>query len=653
MAILPSARASLSQTGSGVGVNVDLMAIFSCTSTGTAGVARYITRVQDAVDEFGDGEGIDLFSHNVERNRQAGLLVKMATATPGAIGPVDSSGITGTCAITLTGTPVDDEEFQLIVVNGGTTGTAGITFKYSRDSGRSFSGIMRLGTALTFPVPSSGLTATFATGRTLNAGDKFVAWCVAPRWDAAGIAAGFEALRVQGRQPRIIVVCGDVDDSSDVQNVIDEISAYETESKRHSVVFCSARDRFAPAKLQKTRAAMMGAPSDVDFDATADTITRNTGSWIQDGFVVGQSIVIDGTASNDATHVLTNVSATVLTVGASPGIVNESNVNGADVTITGVGPGDIDFAASGFTVTRNIGSFVSDGFRVGMVVTVAGSASNNGVIGPLTAVSATVLTFASGIANEASVSAANLTITAVESKLAWRTAIDAIVGATPQTEKVDFRVMTYGGRAHRKSPLNAWRKMRPSSWAVAIRCMGHDIHISPAKVELGALDGWSIFDSRGELLSHDERVDGVMLSARVSCLTTIDNLNGVYCALPVTLDSDGRPLSRLPIVLVGQLTCRVAQAAYQQKLSSEVDYKSDGSGHILETEARRIDGYVNSQLAIALLSPGPEGSRATRAVATMTRNIDLRVVGATVPWEVELQCKAYIESLDGVVRVGG
>jgi len=71
-----------------------------------------------------------------------------------------------------------------------------------------------------------------------------------------------------------------------------------------------------------------------------------------------------------------------------------------DRTFAMSGTPNLTFAAAGHTITRNVGSFVSDGFVVGQTVFVHGSASNDGVVGRLTAVSALVLTFASGIVNE-------------------------------------------------------------------------------------------------------------------------------------------------------------------------------------------------------------------------------------------------------------
>lgn len=65
----------------------------------------------------------------------------------------------------------------------------------------------------------------------------------------------------------------------------------------------------------------------------------------------------------------------------------------ASVRVTSQVPGSCTFAAT--TITRTTGSWITDGFAAGDVVTVAGSVANNGkVVLPITALSATVLTVA-------------------------------------------------------------------------------------------------------------------------------------------------------------------------------------------------------------------------------------------------------------------
>ena len=49
-------------------------------------------------------------------------------------------------------------------------------------------------------------------------------------------------------------------------------------------------------------------------DADPDTITRANGSWITDGIVVGASVIVSGSTSNDGTYTATIVTATVITL---------------------------------------------------------------------------------------------------------------------------------------------------------------------------------------------------------------------------------------------------------------------------------------------------------------------------------------------------
>lgn len=77
--------------------------------------------------------------------------------------------------------------------------------------------------------------------------------------------------------------------------------------------------------------------------------------------------------------------------------------------VTASGGRTLTFANSGSadTITASSGSFVSDGYAAGMLVTIAGTSSNNMTTGPIATVSATVLTFDSttSLANEGPLSA--------------------------------------------------------------------------------------------------------------------------------------------------------------------------------------------------------------------------------------------------------
>lgn len=59
--------------------------------------------------------------------------------------------------------------------------------------------------------------------------------------------------------------------------------------------------------------------------ATPTRVTRPSGSWITDGFYVGATIVVSGTASNDGSYVVETVGATAMTVEGA-GFVSETGV---------------------------------------------------------------------------------------------------------------------------------------------------------------------------------------------------------------------------------------------------------------------------------------------------------------------------------------
>jgi len=79
------------------------------------------------------------------------------------------------------------------------------------------------------------------------------------------------------------------------------------------------------------------ASPSITFDTTGDTITRNRGSWFDDGFAVADEITITGTVSNNLTDApITVLTATVLTT--STNLVNEV-IGSAAIVVTG---GELD-----------------------------------------------------------------------------------------------------------------------------------------------------------------------------------------------------------------------------------------------------------------------------------------------------------------------
>ncbi|KKL22587.1 hypothetical protein LCGC14_2433940, partial [marine sediment metagenome] len=150
---------------------------------------------------------------------------------------------------------------------------------------------------------------------------------------------------------------------------------------------------------------LTGTPGVIIADDNPDTFTRDAGSWVVDGFRVGDTITVTGSASNNSTFVITVLTDLVLTTSGSvvaessqtdlvitsPGdeVITLANVK-ANSLLTGDGPFQVASIGAALTgtpgvviatdtddFTRDAGSWIDDGFVVGQTVTVTGSASNN------------------------------------------------------------------------------------------------------------------------------------------------------------------------------------------------------------------------------------------------------------------------------------
>lgn len=98
----------------------------------------------------------------------------------------------------------------------------------------------------------------------------------------------------------------------------------------------------------------------------ANTITRSSGSWITDGYTVGDTILITGTAKNNGYFTIQTKTDLVLTV---RGVINSETVS---CTVLNT--------RTKYQYARTTGSFITDGFIIGDEITTTGFVigSNNG-----------------------------------------------------------------------------------------------------------------------------------------------------------------------------------------------------------------------------------------------------------------------------------
>jgi hypothetical protein len=118
--------------------------------------------------------------------------------------------------------------------------------------------------------------------------------------------------------------------------------------------------------------------------ATATGFERTTGSFVTDGFVANSWVTVSGFAdpTNNGRFFIRGVTPTALLTGPTTGLATL----GAAVVTSGTP------AVTTRSYTRTTGSFVTDGFTVGMTVTASGFSGTNNGVATVAAVSALSLT---------------------------------------------------------------------------------------------------------------------------------------------------------------------------------------------------------------------------------------------------------------------
>lgn len=187
------------------------LAIIGYSSSGPLNTPAAFGRTKDVIATFGSGPLVEAACIHIERTGQPVIIIRTGSSVAGTPGTIDVTGVTGTSAVTNTGVPNDDYDAYFIVRNGGTIGSAGITYQWSLDGGRTLSPVANLGTSTGFTFPGSGgLALAFGTG-TLVAGDVVKSRTTAPNWNATELGAALDALKNSVQQWEIAEIAGPLD----------------------------------------------------------------------------------------------------------------------------------------------------------------------------------------------------------------------------------------------------------------------------------------------------------------------------------------------------------------------------------------------------------------------------------------------------------
>lgn len=648
MATLPSATVSVSETASAPGGGTRLLSVIAPVPRNADAKPRIFAQAAAVYALHGYSPGVDYVASHIEKTKLPVIFTPVPIATPGTVGRLNASGNTGTSVVSVAvgaDGSLEETDGILTVLQGGTVGTDQIILGLSLDGGRSAAKTIRLGTASSYAIPYVGLVLSFADG-TLVTGDTVLTWhSSAPMWDAAGLTAARTGMAAEQKFMRSWLVVGDLPDSTFAGYVTTEANAYATSHDRFIFARCNVRDRLPLATMSKVRNRMTGNPAVTfaEVGATGDTVARAAGSFVADGFVNGDWVTITGSISNNVSGKVPTVASGLLTFDTTD-LAAEGPVSGVTITaepcLTFV-----DGGVGSDSLVRNRGSWLEDGFRVGDVFTVTGTASNN-VSAEVVNVTATTITVATGTFAAEVIGSFGVTITAGETESEYVANMDAAFAAVDNQKRIDPGI----GRAYLQSPFLGYMMPRPTSWHLSIREYQHDIHVPTWKKELGPLDGASLEDANGNRVHLDERVVGGMLAARFSCLRTWGNgPRGAFAAMSLTRAPDSSLLSRTHNLAVVNLAMATVQSETENAVGVTLELKADGTATASSIE--RIEKRVNKGIKVALLTAGSEGKRCSFAEWKAATDDVLNVPGATLHGVLSLILNGTLEHIETVVRI--
>lgn len=175
----------------------DLLAVIGVSSSGPVDTPATYGRVKDLEADFGVGPLVEAAARHIETTGNPVVVVRTGDTTAGDYGAIDDDDVAGTSAITETAAtePRDDYEVVVEIVNGGTIGVAGITYRTSLDGGRTWGPTTALGTATALAIAGTGVSFDLAAG-TLVAGDTWSVRTTAPAPNATELGAAIDALRL-------------------------------------------------------------------------------------------------------------------------------------------------------------------------------------------------------------------------------------------------------------------------------------------------------------------------------------------------------------------------------------------------------------------------------------------------------------------------
>lgn len=253
--MLPTASISKQDGNTGVPLSsnpLGICAIIAPCQQGTVNTPAMGTKPQSISSTYGIGLLAEAAAYMLPNNGgKPVVLIRGAASTLGTFGAFTYTG-TGTLAGSVTGDaashPFDDFPLVVLFTVGGTTGIAGIKYKWSidekaiSDPSKTWSAETALGVALTIAIPNTGITVDLVTAKTVVAQDSFAVQAIGPRMTDADVLTSLDALRRANLPWECVLVLGIDATATTVNNLDTWLAARETEGKyRFGVVNAALR----------------------------------------------------------------------------------------------------------------------------------------------------------------------------------------------------------------------------------------------------------------------------------------------------------------------------------------------------------------------------------------------------------------------------
>lgn len=535
----------------------EIQVIAGTASAGPVGVLAAYNTVPALVADFIGGPMVEEAARSIEDSDGTPVLVyRTPSTTPGVVGTVDTSKVTGTAVLSVTGTPADDAQGYFIVTTGGTIGTApGPAGKWSLNNelgvNRTLSPETTFGLGNTIPLPNGTVITAEPDSAQLTALNTFI----------NDIKAKTNA--------HFILTTGTVHTTADTADVVAVANATNTATRVALINACCAA-------YEAHRVKGSGNAPPIHINVSGDTVNglAITTPATDDESALARAIDIQsayaGHASGTTWHTIADTTNVIFDLLPTTGTLNVGDVITFPCTAPKWGASDLQaFFAALVSGAQDYG-FIQIAGPVSSTEAATVSSGLDALRGAKKYKWAIIGARAPNVA---------------ETEQQWMTALE---NDYANTFRPDLAVCA--GTAWVTSAVDGLQHQRRITGSVAAVAVEVPIQVDLAKVALGPLPNLTMFDSNKNPIAHNEATNPGLTAARFITLRTFSTKGEApYITNPVLMSTPG---SDFDLVQKRRVMNVLERTVYDFGLT--VDLNAEGTvdpptGLISETAARDIE----------------------------------------------------------------